>query len=232
VVVRWVDGDGTERTVLIDASPELRLQAVRHGLDRLDAVLYTHAHADHTFGTDDLRRFNAVMKAPLDVYAEPDVLEQLGRMFGHIFEAHKNINPSFVASLIPHQLAVDEAFELRGATVTPVRLMHGRLPIVGYRFDVGDASLAYCTDVSNIPPQSYPLLEGLDVLVLDALRPRHHPTHLTVDQALGIIAELRPGRAYLTHIAHDLSHEQMLERMPHGVEPAWDGLETRVKDEG
>ena len=106
--------------------------------------------------------------------------------------------------------------------------MHGRLPILGFRVDRDGASLAYCTDVSTIPPESYPLLEGLDVLVIDGLRPRHHPTHLTTDQAVEVVERVKPGRAYLTHIAHDVSHADLLGRLPEGVEPAYDGLRVTV----
>jgi phosphoribosyl 1,2-cyclic phosphate phosphodiesterase len=212
------------RQVLIDAGPELRQQALRLRLSRLDAVMLTHAHADHIFGLDDLRRFNAVMKAPIEVHAEPTVFEQLGRMFKYIFEPHTNVNQSFVAHLLPLPIQPDEPRELWGARWTPIRLMHGRLPILGYRIDFAGRSLAYCTDVSTIPPGSFDQLQDLDVLVIDGLRPRHHPTHFNIDQALEAIDRIAPGEAYLTHIAHDVSHEQLLEMLPTGVEPAYDGL--------
>ena len=219
-----------QRQLLIDTTPELRRQALTQRLSRLDGVLITHAHADHIFGLDDLRRFNAVMRTPLDLFAEPGVIAKLREVFDHIFAPHKNVNASFVANLIAQPVQAGEPRDLHGATVTPLRLMHGRLPIVGYRFDVGGVSLAYCTDVSTIPPESWPLLQGLDVLVLDALRYRHHPTHLTVDRALRIIEELAPGRAYLTHLAHDTAHAELAARMPAGVEPAYDGLVVDVVD--
>jgi len=222
------DDDEQElRQVLIDTAPEVRQQAIRHRLHRLDGVFFTHAHADHIFGLDDLRRFNAVMQAPIDIFAEPDVLKTLGSMFRYIFEPHTNVNQSFIANLIAHTIEAGVSVPLFGATWTPIRLLHGRLPIVGYRVDCGGASLAYCTDVSSIPPESYPLLTGLDVLVLDALRYRHHPTHLTVEQALGEIERLQPKRAYLTHIAHDIMHADLAAELPGGVELAHDGLVVR-----
>ncbi len=221
------DFRGRGRQLLIDTSPELRQQAVRHRLHRIDGVLYTHAHADHIFGLDDLRRFNAVMHAPIDLYAEADVINTLRHMFRYVFEPHRNINDSFVANLIAHPVEPGVALPLFGATWTPVRLMHGRQPIVGYRIDHLGCSVAYCTDVSSIPPESYPLLTDLDVLVIDALRYRHHPTHLTVEQALRIIDELKPGRAFLTHLAHDLKHADLAAELPDGVAPAYDGLTVR-----
>lgn len=212
------------RQVLIDTSPDLRYQAMRAQLSRLDAVMVTHAHADHVFGLDDLRRFNATMKTSLEVYAEPDVHDALGRMFEHIFQPHRNVNDSFVAKLEQLALTCGVPVELYGATFTPVRLLHGRLPVVGFRVDHGGASLAYCTDVSSIPPETYPLLQDLDVLVIDGLRPRHHPTHFNTDQALAAIDELQPKRAFLTHLTHDLTHADLAARLPAGVAPAHDGL--------
>ena len=212
------------RQVLIDASPDVRPQAMRENLSRLDAVLLTHAHADHVFGLDDLRRFNATMDTALDLHAEPEVIEQLRKMFGYIFEPHNNVNASFIAQLIAHPQSPGNPFDLHGATWTPLRLMHGRLPILGYRVDHGGRSIAYCTDVSIIPPETYPLLEDLDVLVLDALRPRHHPTHLSTDQAVEIIERVAPQQAYLTHLAHDLGHAELAASLPAGIEPAYDGL--------
>ncbi len=228
VLVRYADAEGGDRQVLVDTSPDLRVQAIRHGLERLDGVMFTHAHADHVLGIDDLRRFNAVMKAPLDVYAEPTVLERLASMFVYIFQPQRNVNPSFVAQLVGHPLEADQPLELFGARWTPLRLMHGRLPVLGFRVDRDGSSLAYCTDVSSIPPQTFPLLEGLDVLVLDALRYRHHPTHLTVDRALELIDQIQPRQAYFTHIAHDIRHAELEPRLPEGVSPAYDGLRVAV----
>ncbi len=212
------------RQVLIDATPDLRHQALRAKLSYLDAVFITHSHVDHVFGLDDLRRFNAVMDAPLEVYAEPNTHAEMERMFQHIFQSHRNVNDSFVARLNPMTLEPAKPIVLHGATFTPLRLMHGRLPIVGFRVDFNGTSLAYCTDVSHIPPETYPLLENLDVLVIDALRYRHHPTHLTIDQALEVIDQLKPKQSFFTHIAHDVKHADLAQHLPRGVAPAYDGL--------
>ncbi|MEM7681403.1 MAG: MBL fold metallo-hydrolase [Planctomycetota bacterium] len=212
------------RQVMIDAGPDMREQAMRHGLSRLDAVVYTHAHADHVMGTDDLRRFNAAMEAPLDVYAEPLALETLRQMFRYIFEPLRNPNQTFIARLIAFAMEAGQPIDLHGARWTPVRLMHGRLPIVGLRIDFAGASIAYCTDVSTIPPESWPLLEGLDVVVLDGLRFRHHPTHMTVDRACEVAESLGARRTYLTHISHDIVHAELSEQLPQGVRLAYDGM--------
>ncbi|MBI1337817.1 MAG: MBL fold metallo-hydrolase [Phycisphaera sp.] len=214
--------------VLIDTAPEMRLQMLRHGIGRLDAVCFTHNHADHILGIDDLRRFNAAMGTHLDIYADKRTTTILREMFRYIFEPHNNVNQSFVATLVAHEVVVGRPFELHGARWTPIPLMHGRLPIVGFRVDYGGKSLAYCTDVSSFLPESYPMLENLDVLVIDALRHRHHPTHMTVEQALHEIDQIKPKRAYLTHIAHDIAHAELEPNLPEGVMIAYDGLSVDV----
>lgn len=216
--------DAPLRHILIDTTPDLREQALRQNLHRMDAVIFTHAHADHILGLDELRRFNAVMDAPLDIYAEPSVVEQLRRMFGYIFEPHKNVNKSFVATLIPHALDPESPLDMFGARWTPIRLMHGRLPILGFRVDWAGRSIAYCTDVSRIPPESYPLIAELDVLVIDALRYRHHPTHMTIDQALEVVDRVQPREAYLTHLTHDVRHADLAAHLPAHVHVPHDGL--------
>ncbi len=225
-MIRYADSRGEQRTYLIDTTPDLRRQMIRHAVMRIDGVIYTHNHADHIFGIDDLRRFNAVMGRPIDVYAEPRVIEYLQATFRYIFDSADNINPSFVANLIAHPIGEGEPFELGGTAWQPLRLMHGRLPIFGYRI----GGIAYCTDCSGIPPQTWPLLENLDVLVIDGLRYTHHPTHMSVDQALEVIEQVRPRRAYLTHIAHDIKHADLEPKLPEHVFLAYDGL-TLQSDE-
>lgn len=229
VLVRYLDASDAslQRQLLIDCSPEMRLQMVRHDVRRLDGVLITHAHADHILGLDDLRRFNAAMESPIDLYAESAVLGRLREMFRYIFDPQHNVNSSFVATLIGHALEPAQPLELFGARWTPLRLMHGRLPVLGFRVDLEGRSLAYLTDLSAVPPETWPLLEGLDVLVIDALRYRHHPLHLSVEQALEVISQVRPRRSYFTHIAHDVLHADLQARLPENVYLGYDGLTVR-----
>jgi phosphoribosyl 1,2-cyclic phosphate phosphodiesterase len=239
--ITFLDADAAheskERTILIDAGPDLRQQALRAKLARCDAILFTHNHVDHTFGLDEVRRFNVTQRAPVDLYAEEHTLEFLRRVYQHVFDPAKNINDSFVASVIAHRLPASlTPFDLYGLRITPIRLLHGRLPIVGYRFDAAPGRvlsaswlpLAYCTDVSGVPPESWPLLRGLSTLVLDALRHRKHPTHLTIEEALTIIDRVEPKSAYLTHMAHEVSHAEIQETLPEGVFLAYDGLTLGV----
>jgi len=234
--VEFVDPTGQERTILLDSGPDLRAQALRQKLRRCDAILYTHNHVDHTFGLDEVRRFNIVQKAPIDIYAEPHTLDHLVRVYQHIFAKQHNVNDSFVATLISHRIeeaAVCNAgqFDVFGLQVTPIRLLHGRLPILGYRIDPGPGTpassafpLAYCTDVSGVPTESWQRLTGLKTLVLDALRHRHHPTHLTLDQAVNIAERVGAEHTYFVHMSHDLGHEETQSSLPDGMALAWDGL--------
>lgn len=226
VCIRFTDDGGTNRVILIDSSPDLRQQVLREGLTRCDAILYTHNHVDHTFGLDDIRMFNISMQQPIDIYAERHTLDVLHRVFQHVFEPHKNINDSFVANLIPNEITVDEPIHLHGVSFTPIRLLHGRLPIVGYRIDVpGGPSFAYCTDVSSIPPETWPSLTNLDALVLDMLRFRHHPTHLTLNQAIEIADQVEAKQTYFTHMTHCILHATVDEGLPESMHLAYDGLQ-------
>lgn len=217
--------DAPERfTALIDASPEVRHQSLRHGVKWLDTLLLTHAHADHVLGLDDLRRFNSVSGEHLPFYAEPEVIQAIQQMFSYIFKDKHHYANAFVAKLLPMPTGPGLAIELGEAIWTPLRLMHGRLPVLGYRVDWGGRSIAYCTDCSTIPHETLALMDGLDVLVVDGLRERHHPTHMTLDRACEFAEQIAAGKTYLTHIAHDHAHAELLSRLPEGVEPAYDGL--------
>lgn len=239
VVVRYPRGKATTAkampdryTVLIDASPDIRRQAIREGLTWLDALLLTHAHADHVLGIDDLRRFNAVMDRPLELYTESSVIQSLGQMFHYIFEPHRNVNKTFIAQLLPMPIQPSQPMRLGEATWLPIRLMHGRLPTLGFRVDWAGRSIAYCTDCSTIPPETLAQLQGLDVLVLDGLRERHHPTHMTLDRACEFAEQIGAGQTYLTHFAHEHSHQELAQRLPDGVAPAYDGLTLSLSASG
>lgn len=230
--VQYTDPSGQERTILLDAGPDLREQSLRQGLKRCDAILFTHNHVDHTFGLDEVRRFNAVMRAPVDIYGEEHTLQHLRRVYKHIFDKQNNTNDSFVATLIAHRIDPEQPFDLLGLRITPIRLHHGRLPILGFRIDAAAAAdpsdspfpLAYCTDVSAIPPESWKQLSGLNTLVLDALRHRHHPTHFTLDQAVRAAEQIGARSTYFVHMAHDMGHQETDDSLPEGMNLAYDGL--------
>ncbi len=235
----FTDAGGQDRTILIDAGPDLRQQALRARLTRCDAVLFTHNHVDHIFGLDELRRFNVLMQAPIDIYADQHTLESLHRVYKHIFDRQQNVNDSFVATLISHRVGPHQAIELHGLKVTPFPLMHGKAEILGYRIEQASGRqpgqhsplpLAYCTDASGIPPESWPHLEGLRKLILDALRHRRHPTHLTVGQAVSIAQEVAARKTYFIHMSHDLPHAQTEEDLPENIHLAYDGLTLGAAD--
>ncbi len=236
--VEFVDATGQERVILIDASPDLREQVLREGMTRVDAILITHNHVDHVWGLDEVRRFNEIMKQPIEVWADSHTHESLRRVYQHIFEKEKNIQKSFVADLVPRELVAGEAIELFGMTITPMVLMHGVQEILGFRFEsayegavddpAGVLPLAYCTDVVEIPEDSRRYLEqapaGVRTLVLDALRDRPHPTHFTVEQAVVEAERIGASRTYFVHMTHDLGHAATTRALADGIELAYDGL--------
>lgn len=203
--------------VLVDTTPELRLQCVTHGVDMIDAVVFTHAHADHIMGLDDVRRFNALRGGPLPLWADEQTHAALMRCFGYAFSAPSPEIKLFRPHLEHHR--IDGPFDIGGVSWTPIPLMHGDLSILGFR--VG--KLAYCTDVSHIPEQSYPLLEDLDVLVLDALQYKKHVTHFSVEQAIDAARRIGARQTLFTHIAHALPHDQTNRELPPGMQLAYDG---------
>jgi phosphoribosyl 1,2-cyclic phosphate phosphodiesterase len=209
--------------VLVDTSSDFRQQALRQKLKWLDAVLVTHCHADHIFGLDDIRPLN-FRHGALGVYANERAWIDIRRIFKYIFE------PSHfgggLPQVVPHSVVPGATFCLgRDLIVTPLEVIHGRLPVIAYRFN----DFAYATDLSEIPPETMAGLRDLDVLVLDCLRFKPHATHLSLDRALAYARELKPRRTFLTHIAHDIKHARDSAALPDGVAFAYDGLEIRDK---
>ncbi len=211
--------------VVIDTTPDFRAQALTARLDRLEAVLLTHGHADHILGFDDLRPFNIRQRAPMPVYGSAETFRVLRRAFSYVFDNKPTL--STIPSVLLHE--VKGPFELLGIPFIPVPLLHGEMDVLGFRF----GRAAYLTDFSRLPDSSAPLLEDLDDLILDALRDVPHPMHQTVEQALALIDQLKPRRAWFTHIAHELPHAATNQRLikagyPH-VQLAYDGLQLEVQ---
>jgi phosphoribosyl 1,2-cyclic phosphate phosphodiesterase len=206
--------------ILVDTPPELRLQLLREQAERLDAVLYTHYHADHLFGLDDLRPFAAKTGQSIPLYCTEEVEGVIRRAFDYAFTTDpEKVAANYLPRLFFRQITA-EPFTVLGQQVTPIPLAHSFFNVFGFR--IGD--VAYCTDVSEIPRSSWPRLEGLRVLVIDALRYEPHPAHFGLNQALDVIAQFRPQRAYLTHMSHAFDHEALSRQLPPNVQPAYDGL--------
>jgi phosphoribosyl 1,2-cyclic phosphate phosphodiesterase len=208
--------------LLVDTPPDLRQQLLREQIGLVHAVLYTHEHADHIFGLDDLRLMQFYLGGPVPLYCEPAVERRIRKSFDYAFQSAERLHTGAIPQLAMRTIAL-EPFQVLGATVIPLRLHHGgTVPVLGFRF----GNVAYCTDVNAIPPESMDLLRELDVLVLDCLRREPHATHFGLEQALSIVDELRPKRTLLTHMSHNFDHDATNAELPAGVELAYDGLEV------
>jgi phosphoribosyl 1,2-cyclic phosphate phosphodiesterase len=203
--------------VLVDAGPDLREQALRHGIRHVDAVVFTHGHADHILGMDDLRRFNVLQKRAMPCYGDARTVGDIRQAFAYAFSPATQKGGG-LPQIVP--CTIYGTFSIGRREWVPVPLFHGERPILGFR--VG--AFAYLTDCNRIPDESWPLLEGLEVLVIDALRHRPHPTHFTLDEAIAASRRIGARRTYFTHMCHDLGHAETSARLPAGMELAYDGL--------
>ena len=201
---------------IIDTTPDLRQQLLKYPLPTLDGVVYTHAHADHIYGIDELRRFNQLQQIRLPVYAAPKTLSRLTKIFDYAFgDGELNLG-------LPNLLGIEieGPFSIKDLQIHPIKLLHGSEEILGYRI----GKLAYCTDVSKIPEESYPLLDDLEVLILDALRERGHPSHFSVDEAIDEAGKIKAKQTYFVHMSHKIEHQARQQTLPSGMKFAYDGL--------
>ena len=208
--------------ILVDTSTDLRQQALANGVLRVDAILFTHSHADHVMGLDDSRRFSQMQKGPIPCYADARTVASLKKTFYYVFDPGTD-KAGGLPQIDLH--SIDGPFSIGGVLIQPIPLMHGSRPIVGFRF--GD--FAYLTDTNHIPDATWPLLAGVKTVMLDALRHRPHPTHFTVKEAIAAAERIQPRQTYLTHICHDLPHVATNDALPKGVALAYDGLQLTIE---
>jgi len=210
----------------VDTPPDLREQLLREKIGIIHSVLYTHGHADHLFGLDDLRLMQFYLRGPVPLYCEPNVEARIRKSFDYAFSSAEDLHTGAVPQLQMHTIGL-EPLEILGARVIPMRLEHGpRVQVLGFRF----GNVAYCTDTNAIPPESMEKLQGLDVLVLDCLRREPHATHFGLDQAVAVAQQLKPRRTLLTHISHSLEHEEVNRSLPPDIQLAYDGLSIPLGD--
>ena len=216
------------KRILIDTSPDLRQQALRHHFSYFDAILYTHAHADHCHGIDEVRSFNFHKDGPIDIYADTETMERLQTSFAYIFKPHMKEQGWYKPLLTPHLIdTVDwKAFHVADEVeIIPFEQRHGESLTLGFRA----ANFAYSTDVNNLPEESLQTLENLDVWVVDCLGYNPMPTHAHLELALEWIEQLRPKRAILTHMGHTIDYDTLKQQLPPHVEPAYDGLVIEIR---
>ena len=219
--VEMEDGTG----ILVDAGPDLRQQALTHRVRCVDAILFTLGHADHILGLDETRRFSALQRQPMRVFGDELTLADIRKMFAYVFDP---ATPGGGGLPELDLMRVQGPFTVKGHEIQPVPLLHGERPILGFRF----GPFAYLTDCNRIPEASWPMLHNLEVVVLDALRVRPHPTHFSLDEAVEAARRIAARRTYFTHMCHDLAHAETNQRLPPGMELAYDGLIVRLSASG
>jgi phosphoribosyl 1,2-cyclic phosphate phosphodiesterase len=213
------------RVVLIDTGPDFHAQALRENINHVDAVLYTHAHADHIMGFDDLRPLSFKVPGDLPIYADEETIATLKRVFEYTFRTEDRYPTSARVRIHKIDRTAGAGFDLFGACFRRIPVIHGREQITGYRF----GSAAYLTDMSDLPPESIPLLQNLDILILDALRRQPHPSHSHLERSIEFVEQLKPRRAYFTHISHDLDHATTEAELPPDIRLACDGLQLQFE---
>jgi phosphoribosyl 1,2-cyclic phosphate phosphodiesterase len=206
--------------VLVDTGPDFHAQALREGIRHVDAVLYTHGHADHVMGFDDLRPLSFRLKGNMPVYADDETAKNIERIFEYTFRKEDRYPTSAQVEIHRIDPTPGSGIDIFGACVRRIPVTHGRQEITGYRF----GSAAYLTDMSDIPAESLPLLQDLDVLILDALRHEPHPSHSHIEKSVALVEQLKPRRAFFTHMGHDLDHEATDATLPPHIRLAYDGL--------
>ena len=207
--------------ILIDTGPDLRDQALREKIKRIDAVLYTHTHADHLHGIDDLRAFCQLQRSQIPLYAKEDAVLHIKQKFGYTL---RDPLIDFWDLPVLRITAVEAPFDLFGTTITPIPVMHGKSQIFGYRI----GNFAYMTDVSEIPESSFALLQNLDILLLDCLREKSHPTHINIEQSLAYIGRIKAKQSYMIHMTHELEYASLSKKLPKDVFVGFDGLKLHI----
>ena len=210
----------SQKNILIDTSPDLRLQLLENNITDIDFVLFTHAHADHIMGFDDLRAVNRINKADIPCYGNQETLDALKRKFAYIFKDH---HCKFAVPSVKLK-EIEKPLDFGSVKITPLPVKHNNDTVLGYKIN----NMAYITDCSFIPEESFELIKDIDLLILDALRYKKHPKHFNIDQAVQVIKDLEVKRAYLTHISHEIEHNEVNEELPEGIQLAYDGLKLTV----
>lgn len=216
-----------EAAFVIDTPPDFRQQMLDHGIERLDAVVFTHSHADHIFGFDDIRRFNTLKGSSIPAYGDAETLADVRRIYNYI-----SMKPSLQGLYRPlvEFIEVAEAFQVGQVRLTPLDVQHGQ-KMTGYLMECGEFKVGYVPDCHSMPMETVIKLQGVDVMILDALRDRPHPSHINVEESLALLAQINAKQSYLIHLCHDLEHADLELRLPSTVKVSYDGLKVRLSDD-